>query len=81
MAASVATGCVRCLEFHKKRALAAGITEDEILEIATLGFQIQAEAVQFNRGELDALLTDTYEQGAQESQCCGETMKSPHTQE
>ncbi|HMF34707.1 MAG TPA: carboxymuconolactone decarboxylase family protein [Candidatus Lokiarchaeia archaeon] len=71
IAASVASGCVRCLEFHKTRALAAGVTEDELLEIATLAFKIRDKADEFNRGELDALLTENLESERSSCQCCG----------
>lgn len=70
VAAAVASGCVRCLEYHKKAALAAGITNDELLIIARLAFMVRGKADGFNRGELDDVLTEREELQSGKSNCC-----------
>ncbi|OLS15676.1 MAG: hypothetical protein RBG13Loki_0711 [Promethearchaeota archaeon CR_4] len=79
VAASVAGGCIKCLEYHKQHALKAGFTEEDILEIATLSFKIRDRADELNRAELDAELTgDTSGNSpgktpgfTRNSSCCG----------
>ncbi len=57
VAASIAAGCNKCLEYHTKKALNAGLTKDDILDIATLAFKIRDKADEYNRLDLDAILT------------------------
>jgi AhpD family alkylhydroperoxidase len=71
IAASVAAGCVKCLEYHKKSALAAGFSNSELLEIATLAFQIRDRADESNRVDLDAVLTGDEAISTQHVACCG----------
>ncbi len=71
IAASVAGGCIKCLEFHKKHALTAGLTESDLLEIATLAFKIRDKADEFNRAELDAELTNNKPDSTEQFSCCG----------
>ncbi len=71
IAASVAGGCIKCLEFHKKHALTAGLTESDLLEIATLAFKIRDKADEFNRAELDAVLTNSKSDSTEQFSCCG----------
>ncbi len=73
IAASVAAGCIKCLEYHKKHALMAGLTESDLLEIATLAFKVRDKADEFNRAELDAVLTNTGPDSTEECACCGNT--------
>lgn len=58
IAAAIASGCIRCLQYHRKAALAAGLTDDELLEIAQLAFMVRNNSNRFNRGELDAILRE-----------------------
>ncbi len=71
IAASVAGGCIKCLEYHKKHALMAGLTESDLFEIATLAFKIRDKADEFNRAELDAVITTTRPESTEEFTCCG----------
>ena len=79
IAASVAGGCIKCLEYHKKHALKAGFTEEDILEIATLAFKIRDRADILNRADLDTILTGNAQGNMQgktpsstgNSSCCG----------
>ncbi len=71
VAASVAGGCIKCLEYHKKSALAAGLTESELLEIATLAFKIRDKADEFNRADLDSVLISTGPVSTEDFSCCG----------
>jgi AhpD family alkylhydroperoxidase len=64
VAAAIASGCIRCLQYHKKAALAAGLTEDELLIIARLAFMVRSKTDKFNRGELDAVLSEDEESPA-----------------
>ncbi|MFQ5980420.1 MAG: carboxymuconolactone decarboxylase family protein [Candidatus Heimdallarchaeota archaeon] len=69
VAAAVASGCVRCLQYHKKAALVAGITNDELLLIARLAFMVRGKADEFNRGELDDILTEGEELRTEKRNC------------
>ncbi len=71
VAASVAAGCIKCLEYHKKHAMALGLTDNEMLEIATLAFKIRDKADEFNRAELDAVITKSGNVATEEVSCCG----------
>ncbi len=71
VAASVAAGCIKCLEFHRKGALASGLTESDLLEIATLAFKIRDKADEFNRADLDAVLTHDEPVSTGDFLCCG----------
>ncbi|MHA2296326.1 MAG: carboxymuconolactone decarboxylase family protein [Candidatus Hodarchaeales archaeon] len=59
VAASVAAGCVKCLKYHKGEALAAGLTEDDILKITSNALMIRRKANDFNIGDLDEVLNDS----------------------
>ncbi len=71
LAASVAAGCIKCLEYHKKGAMAMGLTENDLLDIATLAFKIRDKADEFNRADLDAILTNSGPVSTEEFTCCG----------
>jgi AhpD family alkylhydroperoxidase len=65
VAAAIASGCIRCLEYHRKAALAAGLNGDELLAIAQLALMVRRNADKFNRGELDAILSENEENPAE----------------
>ncbi len=77
IAASVAGGCIKCLDYHKKSGLKAGLTESDLLEIATLAFKIRDKADEFNRAELDAVLTNSGLDSTEEFACCGSSRDKP----
>ncbi|MFW9779586.1 MAG: carboxymuconolactone decarboxylase family protein [Candidatus Heimdallarchaeota archaeon] len=57
IAASVAAGCISCLDYHKQQGLAIGLTKDEILKIARYANIVRRKAEEHNLGALDTILT------------------------
>lgn len=56
IAASIASGCVTCLKYHKEIGLRTGISGNEIMEIVNIALNIRKNADKFNRSELDSVL-------------------------
>ncbi|MFW9853945.1 MAG: carboxymuconolactone decarboxylase family protein [Candidatus Thorarchaeota archaeon] len=57
IAASVAAGCIPCLDYHQQQGLAIGLTNDEILKIARYANIVRRKADEHNLGALDTILT------------------------
>ena len=57
IAASVAAGCILCLEYHRQQALAVGLTQDEFLKIARYAHIVRRKADEHNISALDTVLT------------------------
>jgi AhpD family alkylhydroperoxidase len=76
VAASIASGCVSCLEYHRLEALSAGLSTSEIMDIAHYALKVRTQAEKTNLSSLDDLLTeespnhDNVEKSEQESNCC-----------
>jgi AhpD family alkylhydroperoxidase len=58
VAASVAAGCLGCLEYHKQQALDVGVSQDELLKIAHISMIIRNKAEKHNISDLDAIIID-----------------------
>lgn len=56
IAASIASGCVTCLKYHKEIGLRTGISNSEIMEIVNISFNIRKNADKLNRNDLDSVL-------------------------
>jgi AhpD family alkylhydroperoxidase len=57
IAASVAAGCIPCLDHHRQQGLTIGLTQDEILKIARYAHIVRRRAEEHNIGALDTILT------------------------
>ena len=53
--ASLAVNCHPCMEFHKKAALAAGATEEQMRAAAQVGEQVKNGAARITREKCAAL--------------------------
>lgn len=56
IAASIASGCVTCLKYHKEMGLRTGISNNEIMEIVNIALKIRKNADKFTRDDLDSVL-------------------------
>lgn len=56
IAASISSGCVTCLKYHKEIGLRTGISNDEILEIANIALNIKKNGDKFSRIDIDSIL-------------------------
>ncbi|MHA2225802.1 MAG: carboxymuconolactone decarboxylase family protein [Candidatus Hodarchaeales archaeon] len=77
LAASIAAGCIPCLNHHKLEARAAGITQDELLRIAKYAFLVRRKADKFNIGKLDTVLIDDEIQQIQSEESSEDLEESP----
>ncbi|MHA2296325.1 MAG: carboxymuconolactone decarboxylase family protein [Candidatus Hodarchaeales archaeon] len=57
IAASVALGCVRCLEYHKMEGISEDIIDEDLLEIGQIAFKVRKNAHRFSRAEMDRILS------------------------
>lgn len=57
--------CTTCMEYHKKEAIAAGLTAEEMLEVITVAKQVKAGAAKKTEAVAEELFG---EEG--EGQCC-----------
>jgi AhpD family alkylhydroperoxidase len=55
VAASVAAGCLGCLEYHKQQALDVGVSQDELLKIANISIIIRNKADKKSISDLDSI--------------------------
>lgn len=56
IAASIASGCVTCLKYHREKGLKNGISNNEIMEIVNIALNIRKNAEKLNRSFLDSVL-------------------------
>jgi AhpD family alkylhydroperoxidase len=56
IAASIASGCLPCLEYHKTQSLELGIDLDEIFEICNIALNVRTNAYKHNRMKIDYVL-------------------------
>ncbi|MHA1978620.1 MAG: carboxymuconolactone decarboxylase family protein [Candidatus Hodarchaeales archaeon] len=78
VAASVAAGCLRCLEYHKQQALDVGVSQDELLKIAHIAMIIRNKADKYSMNDLDTILLENHNSAIRstteptDSLCCEE---------
>ncbi len=58
LSAAVAAGCIECMQYHKNEALSAGLTNDELQEIANLALSIRKNTYVSNRKQVKKILTN-----------------------
>ena len=62
---SYGINCVACMEYHKKAAIEAGLTEEEMLAAIAIGKQVKAGAARKTEGVAKELFGE-----AEEGACC-----------
>jgi AhpD family alkylhydroperoxidase len=58
IAASVAAGCLGCLEYHKQKAIDIEISQEELLQVARIAMIIRNKADKHTINDLDTILLE-----------------------
>ncbi len=64
--------CIPCMEYHKKKAVRAGLTEEEMLAVINIAEQVRTGAANKTKSAAKELFGDPEDSGrcSADSSCC-----------